>query len=247
MRVVEKQLADVPTGGAAPRPPDRRQTSQTPPRGSLSGDWGLDLEFDLPPGVVALAVPLDDYPLPPEEADCVRTASAKRRRQFASGRHAARTALGRLHGGERPVLRAGRRPLWPEGFVGSISHSDALAAAAVAEGHALRGIGIDLERIDRLGPLLRRRVLTANERRRPWPDSRQGVLAFSAKEAGYKAVNPITGAYIALQQAEVDVDWRRRAFRLRYLGGHEANGLLNQGVGVFRFLNNQVVTLFLLE
>ena len=201
----------------------------------------------LPPGAVALAMPLDDYPLLPEEARCLPTASSKRRRQFASGRHVARTALRRLHGAERPILRAGRRPLWPKGFVGAISHSDALAAAAVAEAEALRGIGIDVERIDRLKPPLRRKALTAGERQGPWPDPRQGALAFSAKEAGYKAVNPITGAYIALQEAEVEVDWRQCSFRLRYLGGHRPNRLLEEGRGAFRFIDDQVVTLFWLE
>jgi len=204
----------------------------------------LDLDFSLPAGAVALAAPLDDYPLPPAEALCVRTASAKRRRQFASGRHVARTAMRRLQGAELPILRNGRRPLWPEGLVGAISHSQALAAAAVAKRGVMRGVGIDVERLDRLKDALQRRVLTANERRRPWPDGRQGVLAFSAKEAGYKAVNPIIGAYIALREVEVDVDWPRRAFRLRYLGGHAPNRLLHQGVGAFRFINDQVVTLF---
>ena len=207
----------------------------------------LDLNFGLPPGAVALAIPLDDYPLPSEEARCVQTASIKRRRQFASGRQAARTALRRLHGAERPVLRVGRMPLWPAGFVGSISHSGALAAAAVAKGEVVRGIGIDLERIDRLKPPVQRKVLTAGERQGPWPDPRQGALAFSAKEAGYKAVNPITGTYIALLEAEVEVDWKRCAFRLRYLGEQASNRLLNQGVGAFRFIDDQVVTLFWLE
>ena len=203
--------------------------------------------LDLPPGAVALAMPLDDYPILPEEARCIRTASSKRRRQFASGRHVARTALRRLHGAERPILRAGRRPLWPKGFVGAISHSDALAVAAAADAKVLRGIGIDVERIDRLKPPLQRKVLTASERQNPWPDPRQGVLAFSAKEAGYKAINPITGAYIALQEAEVEVDWRRFSFRLRYLGGHRPNRLLEEGRGAFRFIDDQVVTLFWLE
>lgn len=207
----------------------------------------IELGLQAPPGAVVLAVPVDDYPLPPEEARCVRGASERRRRQFASGRHAARAALRRLCGAAPPILRAGRRPCWPAGCVGAISHSDSLAVAAVAPKTAVRGIGIDLERVGRLKPALHRKVLTESERQRPWPDPREGVLAFSAKEAGYKAVNPLTDAFIAFQEAEAVLDWERSAFRLAYLGSHAPNRLLDDGVGTFGFVGDQVVTLFFLD
>ena len=199
-----------------------------------------------PAGAVVLAVPVSDYPLPPEEALCVEGAGERRRRQFASGRHAARAALRHLGGAGQPILREGRRPCWPAGFIGSISHTDTLAVAAVAAKSSGRSIGIDIERIRRLKPALHRKVLTEEERRRPWQDPREGVVAFSAKEAGYKAVNPLTDAFIPFREAEVELDWKRSAFRLRYLGRHEPNRLLNDGVGTFGFIGNEVVTLFFL-
>lgn len=205
-----------------------------------------ELGLQAPPGAVVLAVPVDDYPLPPEEAGCVQGAGERRRRQFASGRYAARAALRRLCGAAQPVLRAGRRPCWPAGLVGSISHTNALAVAAVAPKSVAQSIGIDIERVRRLKPALHPKVLTESERRRPWPDPRQGVLAFSAKEAGYKAVNPLTGAFIAFQEAEAVLDWERSAFRLGYLGRHAPNRLLNEGVGAFGFVGDHVVTLFFL-
>ena len=119
--------------------------------------------------------------------------------------------------------------------------------AAVAPKTVAQSIGIDIERVGRLKPALHRKVLTESERRRPWPDPREGELAFSAKEAGYKAVNPLTDAFIAFQEAEAMLDWERSAFRLAYLGRHAPNRLLNEGVGSFGFVDDHVVTLFFLD
>lgn len=201
----------------------------------------------LPEGALALLGPVADYPLPAAEAACLAGASTARRRQFASGRHLARTALGRLQGGNGFILRQGRQPIWPKGFIGSISHTKSLAAAAVAQVGALRGLGLDIERTDRLKAGLRAKVLTSRERRRPWLDAREGVVAFSAKEAGYKAVNPLTGLYIGLREVEVLIDWPNAAFRLRYLGSHAANQVLDAGVGGFRMLGDHVVTIFRID
>ena len=201
----------------------------------------------LPDGALALLGPVSDYPLPSAEAACVAGSSPARRRQFASGRHFARTALGRLHCGDSFILQQGRKPLWPKGFTGSISHTKALAAAAVAHAEALRGLGLDIEGTNRLKAALHAKVLTSRERQRPWADAREGVVAFSAKEAGYKAVNPLTGLYVGFQDVEVLLDWPNAAFRLRYLGRHAANRMLNAGVGGFRIRGDHVITVFRID
>src|SRR5215467_5584138 len=69
----------------------------------------------------------------PEERATVEKAVEKRVRAFASGRLCARNLLARfgLHDAVLPAAEDGR-PVWPAGFVGSISHTDDLCVAAVA-------------------------------------------------------------------------------------------------------------------
>ena len=212
----------------------------------------LNLDFPLPANCALALGAVADYPLPAEEAQGLRRASSKRRRQFASGRHFARLAIRQLTGSSAPVPRDPQgRPQWPEGMVGSIAHSERFAAA-VAASAGLRGIGIDLERADRLGDgrrnaRLHQRLFTEEERSRTWEDPRQGTLMFSAKEAAYKAIHPIAGRCIGFREVEADLDWRERAFRIRYLGNWPPNRLLNRGIGCFRLFDDQLAALFFIE
>ena len=152
------------------------------------------IDIELPGGCVVEAGPVADRPLHPEEASAVARAIPKRRRQFASGRYFARRALHRLAGVSPPIPRGDRgRPVWPLGFIGSISHSEALAAAAVSTG-PLRGIGIDVEdaqRFARSNPRLHGKLFTPAERSRTLSRPVEAAVTFSAKEAAYKAVNPL--------------------------------------------------------
>ena len=208
------------------------------------------IDIELPQGCAVEAGPPGDHPLLPEEAFALKHAIPKRRRQFAGGRHYARLAMRRLAGVAAPIPRDERgRPVWPPGFIGSISHSEVLAAAAVSNG-PLRGIGIDVEDAHRLthgNPRLYRKLFTADERARMGTDPREGALLFSAKEAAYKAVNPLVGQYIGYREVEADIDWDFSTIRIRYLGDHAPNRLLDQGYGRFRFCDDQVVTLFFIE
>ena len=208
------------------------------------------IDIELPDGCAAEAGPVADRPLLPEEAPAVARAIAKRRHQFASGRHFARMALRRLAGFSPSIPRDQQgRPVWPPGFIGSISHSEALAAAAVSSG-SIRGIGIDVEhsqRFARSNPRLHGKLFTPGERSKTSGDPLEGVVRFSAKEAVYKAVNPLVGRYVGFREVETDIDWTRSAFRVRYLGAHEPNRLIETGYGRFRFCGDQVVALFFIE
>lgn len=208
------------------------------------------IEIELPESCVAEAGPVADYPLLTEEAPAVARAIPKRRHQFASGRHFARKALKKLAELSPPIPRDARgRPVWPPGFIGSISHSETLAAAAVSSG-PLRGIGIDVEdsqRLARSRPRLHSKLFTRAERGRTLSDPRTGAVTFSAKEAAYKAINPLVGRYIGFREVEIVIEWSRSAFRVRYLGEHEPNRLLEKGYGRFCFCEGQVVTLFFID
>ncbi len=201
-------------------------------------------DLNLPNGCVGVAGEVRDYPLLDAEQPLVERAVAKRKREFASGRHFARLALERL--GQAPVAISRdeyRRPIWPAGVVGSISHTDTLAAVVVAAS-GLQGVGVDIEHCDRVTEELQPRLLTEAEMARHWHDAREPAVIFSAKEAGYKAINPIVGEFIGFQAAEIDLDWTQGRFTIRYIGDHEPNRLLETGEGQFCFVGEQVVTLF---
>lgn len=132
--------------------------------------------------------------LPPE----LMGAAAKRQREFLAGRASASAALAQL--GIHSVgvgIAAGGAPVWPPGIVGSISHTNGLAWAAVARERDAAGVGIDAEpvmaddRAARIAP----RLATAGELARAAAQSgfdRAAALTllFSAKEAFYKCLYP---------------------------------------------------------
>lgn len=128
--------------------------------------------------------------LRPEERALMRGIAPARRRDFAAGRAAAADAL-RLLGRAGPVLREGRRPRFPAGVRGSISHCRGAAAACLAATRPdLSGVGVDVERVGRLSPEAAGLVCTPPElalMRGGPADARLLTVVFSAKEAFYKA------------------------------------------------------------
>jgi len=127
-----------------------------------------------------------------EERASAPGAAPRRLRELAAGRHCAREALGAL-GFAAVALpqRPDRRPAWPAGAVGSISHSGDYCAAVVARRADCAGIGLDAERWGRVRPEIWRRIATAPEL--AWLErlgddaDRWATRLFSAKEAFYKA------------------------------------------------------------
>lgn len=119
----------------------------------------------------------------------------KRQAEFLAGRLCARAALG-LYGVSACIASgAGREPLWPGGFIGSITHDARSAAAIVCPHERFTGIGIDIETIVGVeaGKALLTHVICAAELE--LVDAWRGELAretlltiiFSAKESFFKA------------------------------------------------------------
>lgn len=147
--------------------------------------------------------------LHPEEEALVAGAVARRRREFALGRHCARTALRELGAADAPLLRAPQgQPRWPEGFVGSITHCDGYCGAMVARRADVVSLGFDAEGAAPLDAALARMVCRPEEfeahqvlgapRGSNW-----AKLAFSAKEAFYKCYHPLTGAFLEFSDVAV--------------------------------------------
>ena len=75
-------------------------------------------------------------------------AAKKRRAGFLAGRFCAKNALFLLGTSNTSILIGEQRnPIWPDGIIGSISHSADTAVSVVAEQKNLLGIGIDVEAV----------------------------------------------------------------------------------------------------
>lgn len=180
----------------------------------------IDLAFVLPLGARWARVNCDDpdLSLPPEEEPYVARAVPARRREFAAGRAAARLALSRF-GVERPILLPDedRCPIWPEGIVGSISHTAEIAIAAVASASKCPVLGVDIEKRWAVHEDLGALVLCAEEQRAlaALPSDHQDearTLIFSAKEASFKAYYPKTRHRLGFRDARVQFDPEARSF-----------------------------------
>ena len=169
-----------------------------------------------------------------------------RLRDFTCGRHSAHLAQTLLGLPKYPVLQQGRVPVWAQGLSGSISHSQQLALAGVTT--LWRSIGVDVETVDRVTPKLHNSLFLPDEisTLASLPDSAPAV-AFSSKEAGYKAIYPLVGEFIGFHQASIDLHWENQEFRIRYHGAHSGNNALESGIGHWRIAGNHVITLFLIQ
>ncbi len=182
----------------------------------------------LPEGVVASAGTIADPVAPLAAAELASTGrmSPRRLQEFTAGRGHARSVLEQL-GQRLPEVAVGpdRSPLWPAGFVGSISHAGDLVLAVAARSSALRAIGVDLEPAVPLDAELLQRVCRPEELARlatSAAPSHRAKLIFSAKESVYKCIAPLTGAFLEFEDVEILFAAGERQFLARGHGGAAA-------------------------
>ena len=132
-------------------------------------------------------------------------ANLARRRASGAARVAARLLLSELGADPfAPLPRApSGAPVWPEGIVGSLAHDETFAVAAAARGGRLAGLGIDVEPAEPLPEEVVGLVLSVAEQRETAADGRAQRLVFVAKEAVYKAIHPLDGAWLDFPDIEV--------------------------------------------
>jgi|HubBroStandDraft_6_1064221.scaffolds.fasta_scaffold56898_3 4'-phosphopantetheinyl transferase EntD len=170
----------------------------------------------LPPGAAfaELAISGPEPAIYPGEELAVARAVAKRRREFAFGRACARRALGL---DVAIAVGQGGAPMWPEGYAGSITHTDDHAAAAVVRSGL---IGIDVESLAhaaQIPELLATVAITEGERAMP------AALVFSAKESVYKCLYPTARKFLEFR--DVELVFERDAFRVVRADGYDARGV----------------------
>ena len=181
----------------------------------------------------------------PEEAQVVASVGESRRAHFTAGRLSARAALASLGAYTGSLLPdATGAPLWPEGIVGSITHTNGFCGAVVARRAQYLGIGIDAEPRGRVTEELWQQVLTTVELGRllEHPAACRNELAtviFCAKEAFYKCQYQMTGAWLGFEGAEVLVGegW----FILRLLDNVDTLTAWQEFAGRFGLLSSLVV------
>ncbi len=148
----------------------------------------------------------------PEEWALIASSVAKRQNEFASGRECARKALSKLGIHNFPVLRDhGRAPIWPEGVIGSITHTEKYCAVVVGYNHNISSVGIDAEIVGRIDKQLWPLLFTQSERDQLscLTTSSQSLLAtifFSAKESYFKYQYPIAKQWVDFQDVTVRVE-----------------------------------------
>jgi len=167
--------------------------------------------FPQPVFVAANAVSSIDVQALPSEL-VLQDVAEKRQREFAAGRMAARDAIA-ASGDEPlfPTVGRCREPVWPDGLVGSIAHSDDIAIAVVALSSDLASVGIDVEPIAPLATSIASRILTPTET--AWLHQ-QGknvrlvelLSSFSFKESIYKCVFPLHRQFIDFMDVEVSTE-----------------------------------------
>lgn len=157
---------------------------------TLSDRPGVALEILSLEDRISYAVPFEGQQL------VVEFHSARKKAEFTLGRAAADRAIRRLGLSQPPTLLKGKKsePIWPEGFIGSITHCEPWTVAAVARRAEIASLGIDLESVRRMrGDDISRLVCCDSEL--AWVG--QGIerwqrltMLFSAKEAIFKAFYP---------------------------------------------------------
>ncbi len=158
----------------------------------------------------------------------VLQAVPKRRAEFMAGRLLAHALL-RERGCQELVhtVEGQRDPLWPQGYVGSITHSQNRAACMVLSEREALGVGLDLEHwiADETSAHIGSMILDSGgegEVLHPFSPSfsRQLTVAFSAKESLFKALYPFFQTY-----------WEFRDVRFQALEGNSHRGRILASLG----------------
>ncbi len=211
---------------------------------------GIETAFGQLDDLVVLLSEIDGIrgSLTDEEQSAVTRAVSKRRREFAAGRILARDGLRALgvQPGSIPVSD-GRYPVWPDGIVGSISHTDDHVGVALANSSDYAAIGLDLVVPRSVTPDLFRSILIEAERSQLSKDSPTdaATLIFSCKESVYKAVNPIVDEF--LDFLDVRIELLDGKFQAHCKDEKRSATLIGKGKGYLDIHDGLVRSLFLIR
>ncbi len=142
----------------------------------------------------------------PEEAERMKRAVEKRRKEYICGRTHARSLLREAGFPARAILHdENRAPIWPEGVRASITHTDSWCAVALGRADEVALVGLDVEKASPLKEALMDTICAPEDFE--WlnaisDEETRGVMAklvFSAKECAYKAQYAHSELYLGFQ------------------------------------------------
>lgn len=181
----------------------------------------------------------------PEERELIKHAIQKRQGEFAAGRLCAKEGLKRLGIENFPILKDKKgAPIWQEGVRGSISHAQGCCAAVVARVRANESLGLDIEKIDRLGEDLWEYLFVEEELK--WLKSqnsnsqKSATLLFAAKEAFYKAQYLLSHAWVGFKDVFIEINETKNEFTVHLMVKVERWPQDTKFVGKYVFFNQYV-------
>ncbi len=178
----------------------------------------------------------------------VERAVEQRVKHFSTGRLCAKKALESLNITDVEILmNEDKAPVWPEGVVGSISHSKSMAGAVVAFANKVSSIGLDIETIGGVNPDMWDMLFLASEQ--AFLQQFTGdkltfytTLLFSGKEAFYKFQHPLTKTF--LDFTDVAMNLIEGQFEIAVLKDFPGKELLPVSTPIyFTQQGNQLITL----
>ena len=185
----------------------------------------------------------------------VKNSVYKRQNQFAAGRLCAISIIEKILG---KYINIGQdsfgRPVWPKGFIGSITHTDDIAIAIVENKNNFLSIGIDAERISGSKEIissLEDLVLVEGERELLLKAKRSDYefilfLIFSFKESLYKCLNPLVNKMFDFSFVEIiKIDLHNNVVIIKLLKNLNKNFLINslfEGSFEYNIKINSVLT-----
>ncbi len=163
----------------------------------------------LPPFCAASCIAITPSCFSPysEVREVVRPAVLKRKLEFFAGRMAARSALAKLGVPAGPILVGRcREPMWPAAAIGSISHTNDIAACAAVNRDRVLGLGLDIAEPGSVSDDLWELLFTDEERKflhskTDLERREHATVFFSAKEAFFKFQYPLTQTWLDFKEA----------------------------------------------
>ncbi len=144
-----------------------------------------------------------------------------------------------------------KEPLWPKGFVGSISHSKDFVGAVVSKSSQLISIGLDIEKTGRVKKNMWRNLFTPAEQEFLNTLSEEDekfytTLYFSMKESFYKLQYPITESYLSF--TDVELKQKNGSFKLEVIKQFKGKELLPEFTDMnYARHDNEVISLCFME
>lgn len=134
----------------------------------------------------------------------------KRKSEFLAGRYLAKVTLQTLGESSYHVpIGLNREPIWPEGILGSISHSSNIAQCIIAYGQKYQFIGLDIEHwiTQPVANNIANTIITDTSEYAsfiPYLQLNEALtIIFSAKESLFKAIYKYVGEYFDFSAAQI--------------------------------------------